>query len=657
VEKRIKELRRVINRHNRLYYAEGKPEISDSEYDKLVRELRKLENENPGYITEDSPTQKIGAPARAGFEKIRHTASMLSLESVNTEEECLKFDATCKKELGIDSIDYVCEPKLDGLSVELVYEDGLFVRGSTRGDGYVGEDVTENLRTVKNIPKKLKGADIPRRFAVRGEVLIHISDFQELNKKQAESGKNIFANPRNVASGSLRQLDPGITAERKLDIYCYRILDSTGDMPSTQKEMIELLKKAGFKPAPNTKHCESIYDAIKTHHDLEKNRDELDYEIDGVVVKVNDLICQEKLGVRTTNPKWAVAYKFEPRKEITKIENIVVQVGRTGQLTPVALLHPVEVGGVTVSRATLHNMDEIQRLGVKIGDYVKVQRAGDVIPKVNEVMTARRSGKEKGFKMPNKCPSCGSTVEKEDVHYRCSGGFFCPAQLKGAIAHYTSKGAVDIEGLSDKTVEQLYEENLISSVSDIYGLKGGDLLKLEGWKSKKTQNLLNAIETSKDVTLDRFIYGLGIRNVGKHIASLLARKFGDLQKIMSATQEELLGINEIGPEIAESVVRFFRNKRNSEEISKLLEKGVRIRQKVSKGKLADMKIVFTGSLNSFTRSEAKKMVESEGGETLSSVSDTTDLVVAGEKAGSKLDAANKKGIKVITEEEFKQLIA
>ncbi len=655
IKKEIGRLRKDILKHNDLYYAKGKPEISDFEYDKLLKRLKKLEAPHPGYVSPDSPTRRVGAPVKSGFTKVRHTSPMLSLESINEEEECEKFDRTCRKELGVEEIDYVSEPKLDGLSVELVYERGVFVRGVTRGDGFIGEDVTENLKTVKNIPRRLKGARPPERFAVRGEVLMHIRDFQQLNKKQTEAGRDVFANPRNAAAGSLRQLDTRITAQRKLDVYCYRILDFSEEMPLTQKKMISTIKKFGLKTAPDAKHCSIIKEAVRYHNELEKKRDELDYEIDGVVIKVNRFEYQDRLGVRTTNPRWAIAYKFEPRKEITRVENIVVQVGRTGVLTPVALLKPVEVGGVTVSRATLHNMDEIAALDVKIGDYVKVQRAGDVIPNIIEIITAKRTGKEKNFHMPGHCPSCGAPVEKEDVYYRCPEGLTCPAQLKEAIAHYASKDAVDIDGFSGKTVHQLYEEGLIGRISDIYKLKGEDLLKLEGWKEKKTANLLGAIEDSKEAALDRFIFGLGIRNVGKHIAALLADKFGTLDGIKGASTDDLVAIHEIGPEIAESVVSFFKEKKNVQEIKRLMETGVKLREKARKGKLANKKVVFTGTLK-MSRSGAQRLVEKEGGEALSSVSDTTDFVVAGEKAGSKLEKARKKGIKILTEEEFIKLL-
>lgn len=654
-KKQIEKLRKEIKKHNDLYYSKGAPEISDFKYDALMKELKRLEEKHPEYKAEGSPTQTVGAPVRSGFEKAEHFSPMLSLESVNTESEYRKFDETCKKELGVDSLEFVCEPKLDGLSVELVYENGIFTRGVTRGDGLVGEDVTDNLQVVDNVLKKLKGKKVPGHISVRGEMLIHLEDFKKLNKIRSENGKDVFANPRNAAAGAVRNLDPNVTAERNLDVYCYRILDSSDSIPDTHSEMIRFLAGLGLKVVPGADKFEDIDEVIKYHHDLESKRDSLDYEVDGVVVKVNSLEYQVRLGERTNNPRWAVAYKFEPRKEITKVEDIVVQVGRTGVLTPVALLKPVEVGGVTVSRATLHNMDEIERLDVRAGDYVKVQRAGDVIPKVIEVIREKRNEKLRKFVMPGNCPSCGTKVEKEEVHCRCSAGLGCPAQVKEAMAHYASKDAVNIDGVSVRTVEQLYDEGLISTISDIYRLDKKALMRLEGWKEKKADNVIKSIESSKTVSIDRFMFGLGIRNVGKHIASLLAVKFGSIDNIKGATREELLEINEVGPEIAESVISFFRNRNNLAEIEKLFKYGVSLSSKVQGGILAGKKIVFTGSLSTLSRSAAKKIVEDEGGEAASSVSKDTDLVVAGEKAGSKLDKARKEGIKIISEEEFLQL--
>lgn len=657
IKNKIEKLRQEIKRHNALYYIKGEPEISDSKYDAFMRELKDLEERHPEYVSPDSPAKTIGAPIAEKFTKIKHVSSMLSLESVNDISEVKHFEAVCRKEIGHD-IGYICEPKLDGLSIELVYEKGVFLRGATRGDGIIGEDVTLNLKTIPSVPLKLKGAEKLARIAVYGEVLMHIKDFQALNKKQIEEARDVFANPRNAAAGSMRQLDYRITAQRKLYVYCYRILDISGSLIKTQREMLELLKKLGFSVPPKVKYCRNIEEAVFYHHELEKERENLDYEIDGVVIKVNDLSLQAKLGMRTTNPRWAVAYKFEPRKEITRLENIVVQVGRTGVLTPLALLQPVEVGGVTVARASLHNMDQIAKLGVKIGDYVKVERAGDVIPYISEVVKIKRTGKEKEFHMPLKCPSCGTIVEKEDVFYRCPAGLTCPSQLKESMAHYVSKDAVDIAGFSDKTVETLYEKGMIKGVSDIYTLKREDLLDLEGWKEKKTDNILEAIDNAKTIDLDRFIFALGIRNVGRHIASVLADRFGSLLNLMRADKDELVKIREIGPVLAESIKSFFCTKRNVEEIKKLSENGVVIKeQKAKQGKFAGKKIVFTGAFQSMTRREAGEKVEREGGEVVSSVSSTVDFVVRGKDPGSKLAEAKNKNINILTEQEFKILLS
>lgn len=656
IKHKIEVLRKTLARHNELYHVKAEPEISDAKYDALMRELKALEEIYPEYITPDSPTQTVGAPVPDKFVKVEHLSPMLSLESVNDDEGVEHFDRTCSKESG-SQISYVCEPKLDGLSIELVYKNGKFVRGSTRGNGRFGEDVTLNLKTIRDVPQRLKGDCVPRHISVCAEVVMHIKDFQQLNKIQVEQGKDTFANPRNVAAGSMRQLDYRITAQRKLRVYCYRILSISDGLTETQEKALELLKKLGFCVVPKAKLCRDIKGVISYYHIMENERDSLDYEIDGIVVKVNEIAMQEKLGTRTNNPRWAIAYKFRPRKEITRVEDIVVQVGRTGVLTPVALLQPVEVGGVTVARATLHNMDQIEKLGIRIGDYVKVERAGDVIPYVSEVEVSRRRGDEKTFHMPAKCPACGAKIEKENVFYRCPAGLACPSQLKETITHYAAKDASDIEGFSEKTVEQLFDSGLIRKISDIYTLKRDDLLALEGWKEKKTDNILRAIIKSKEISLGRFIFGLGIKNVGSHIANVLADIFVTLEKIMSADKEELTLVKEIGPEIAESITAFFRAKQNIEEISRLKNIGLRIHSAADNkdGKFKSKKIVLTGTLQSMTRAEAKRIIESQGGEVLSSVTSSTDFVVAGEKPGSKIDDAKKKGIKIISETGFKNL--
>lgn len=658
IKKRIKDLRRSIEKHNDLYYNRGASEVSDAAYDEMVRELKELEKRSPEYLSDDSPTRRVGSPVGEKLRKVRHYSPMLSLESVNTEEGARHFDASCRKVLtGV--VEYACEPKLDGLSIELVYENGVFVRGATRGDGIEGEDVTANIKTIASVPRVLKGSVIPSHIAVRGEVIMLISDFQKLNKKQIEEGKEPYANPRNVAAGSLRQLDPLVTAGRELRVYCYGILDISGSMPLTQSEAFEFMSKLGFVPAPDSMVCHGIEEAIAYHHNMEEKRDGLGLEIDGIVIKINDMASQNMLGRRTTNPKWAVAYKFRARKEITKVEDIVVQVGRTGVLTPLALLSPVDVGGVTVSRATLHNMDQINKLGLKIGDMVRVERAGDVIPYVSEVVPGKRNGTEKNFKMPKECPSCGTPLEKEDVFYRCPAGLTCPAQIKEAICHYSSKEAADIEGFSDKSVELLYEKGIVKRISDIYAIKKDSVLGLEGWKEKKTEKLLEAIERSKNIPLDRFILALGIRNVGRHIARVLACNFGSLDKIMSSSEQNLTAIREIGPETAGYILGFFKDKKNREEISALISRGVKVgtyKKNVS-GKLSGKRIVFTGSLMGISREDARKMAESEGAIVVSAVGADTDIVVAGEAAGSKLKKAEKLGIRTIGQEDFEKMIS
>ncbi|MDD3088753.1 MAG: NAD-dependent DNA ligase LigA [Candidatus Omnitrophica bacterium] len=657
IKKHINELRREIKRHNALYYTSGVPEISDSRYDELMRELKKLEKKHPEYASDDSPTRTVGAPVADKLSKVKHVSPMLSLESVNNEEDAMHFGETCRKELGKEPC-FVCEPKLDGLSIELVYENGEFVRGVTRGDGQTGEDVTLNIKTIDSVPSKLKGKNVPGMIALRGEVMMHISDFHEMNKAQIDKGDEPFANPRNAAAGSMRQLDWRITAGRKLRVYCYQVLECSDGSPATQSEALGILKDLGFITSPGAKAVKSMDEALSYHHLMEKKRDSLDYEIDGVVIKVDALRDQEKMGMRSTNPRWAVAYKFRPRKEVTRVDNIIVQVGRTGVITPLALLCPVEVGGVTVSRATLHNMDQVERLGVMIGDHVKVERAGDVIPYVSEVLKDKRSGSEKPFRMPDRCPSCGEKLEKEDVFYRCPAGLSCPAQVKESMIHFASKDAADIEGMSEKTVEQFFKEGLIRSVADIFSLKADDILRLEGWKEKKTLNLLKAIEKAKKITFDRFIFALGIKNVGRHIAVLLALKFGSLEALKAASEAELKEVEEVGPEVARSVRSFFSEKRNCSEIERLLRTGLEVAESPRKsgGKLAGKRFVFTGTLVSLSRSEAEKLVEADGGISASSVSSDTDYVVAGEKAGSKLEEARKKGVKVISEDEFRKMI-
>ena len=659
-KKRIEELRKLIWHHNYLYYVLNQPEISDAEYDALMDELKMLEEKFPDLITPDSPTQRVGAPPAEEFKTVRHVKPMLSLDTAMKSEEVKKFDERIKKELMVDKVEYVAEPKLDGLSVELIYENGKYKQGSTRGDGINGEDVTENIKTIRAVPLVLRGKDIPSFLAVRGEVILSINDFEKLNEQLIKKGEQPLANPRNAAAGSLRRLDPRETAERPLDIFFYEILGIEGKVVTNQWETLQLLKGWGLKVNPYAKKCEDIDEAIAYHDEMAEKREELEYEIDGIVIKVNDFDFQERIGTKTRSPRWAIAYKFPPREEITKIMNIVVGVGRTGTLTPVALLKPVDVKGVTVSRATLHNQDFIDQMDVRIGDTVKVARAGDVIPEVVAVLKEKRTGKEKKFHIPEKCPVCNADVVRDGAFYRCTGGLSCPAQLKRAIAHFASKAAMDIDGLGGKTVDLFVESGLIKRVSDLYNLRKEDLLELPRFAEKSVDNLLHAIEESKGRNLARFIYALGIPNVGEHIARLLAKKFGSLENLMNASEEELLSIHEIGPEIAESVVAFFNEKHNREEIERLRKAGVKattmVEERKEKAILEGKTFVFTGALQSFSRDEAKAIVEELGGRASSSVSKKTDFVVVGENPGSKYEKAKKLGVKIITEEEFKKMI-
>lgn len=660
-KKRIEELRKLIRHHDYLYYVLNKPEISDAEYDKLMRELQQLEEMYPEFITPDSPTQRVGAPPAEEFKTVAHLKPMLSLDNAFNEEEMRRFDERIKRELGKEDVIYTAEPKLDGLSVELVYENGVFVRGSTRGDGYNGEDVTENLKTIRAVPLRLREGKygIPRLLAVRGEVIMHIHDFEELNKKLIERGEEPLANPRNAAAGSLRRLDPKETAERPLDIFFYEIMVVEGLKINTQWEALEHLREWGLKTNPLVKRCKNIDEVIEYYNEMKEKREQLSYEIDGIVVKVDNLEDQEKLGIKARSPRWAIAYKFPPREKITQVMDIIVQVGRTGTLTPVALLKPVDVSGVTVSRATLHNFDYIREKDVRIGDWVKVIRAGDVIPEVVEVIKEKRTGKEKIFQMPDKCPVCGSHVVREGAYYRCTGGLSCPAQLKRSIAHYASKGAMDIEGLGPKIVDLLVDKGLVKRISDLYKLTIPDLLRLPGFALKSAKNLIESIEKSKERSLDRFIYALGIPNVGEHMAKVLAERFKTLDNLMNAREIELLAVPEVGPETAKSIVDFFREPKNREEIQRLKELGVKAtfeKMEKKEGILKGKVFVFTGALKSFTRDEAKRIVEELGGRAASSVSRNVDYVVVGENPGSKYERAKQLGLKIINEEEFKKLI-
>ncbi|HLB05429.1 MAG TPA: NAD-dependent DNA ligase LigA [Thermodesulfobacteriota bacterium] len=658
--KRIEFLCEEINRHNYLYYILDSPEISDAEYDRLLRELEELEKKFPDLVTPDSPTQRVGVAPLAEFGTVKHTIPMISLQNAFTEEEAREFDAKVKRFLHTtQDIEYVAEPKIDGLAIELVYENGIFTVGSTRGDGETGENVTQNLRTIKTIPLKLfkpKAGAIPRKLEVRGEVYMKLRDFNKLNKRREGAGEPLFANPRNAAAGSVRQLDSKVTAGRPLDIFCYGVGVVEGLKLSTHWEILETLKSLGFKINPLIKRCKNIEEALTFHREIEEKRESLDYEIDGVVLKVNSLRLQEELGEISRSPRWAMAYKFPPRQETTRVIDIQVGVGRTGALTPVAIMEPVNVGGVTVSRATLHNQDEINRKDVRIEDTVVVQRAGDVIPEVVMVVKSRRVPHAKPYIMPEKCPSCGSHVVKEEVVWRCPN-VSCPAQVKESIRHFASKGGMDIEGLGYKHIEQMVDKGIIKDSADIYYLTKNDILGLERFADKSAQNIIDSIEKSRNTTLPRLIYSLGIRDVGEHTAKLLAKEFGTIDALKTAKYDDLIKIREVGPEVAKSILAFFAEERNLKFIDKLIKGGITYEaEKTKKGGPLDGKLfVFTGALKGFTRDEAEKIVESLGGRATTSVSKKTDYVVAGEEAGTKLDKARELGVKVITEKEFKAL--
>ncbi len=663
--KRVEWLREEIRKHNYYYYVLDSPIISDAEYDALMRELQELEEQFPELYDPTSPTQKVGAPPAEEFKPVRHTLPMLSLDNAFTEDEVREFDQRVRKLTGLDQVEYLAEPKYDGVAVELVYENGVFTVGSTRGDGEVGEDVTNNLKTIKAVPlvlRKPPGREIPEKLAVRGEVYMEIEDFKRLNREQEEKGEQPFANPRNAAAGSLRQLDPKVTAQRPLKIFFYDVGETVGIEFKTQEEVLKTLPEFGLRTNPRFRKSLGIDGVIQFYHELLEERESLPYEADGVVIKVNDFALRPVLGVKARSPRWAIAFKFPARQATTRIKDIVLQVGRTGAITPVAILEPVELSGATISRATLHNQEEIERKDIRIGDLVLIERAGDVIPEVVKPIVEARTGQEKKFVMPRRCPVCGSELVRpeDEVVYRCPN-ISCPARIKESIRHFASKEAMDIEGLGDRLVAQLVDKGLIQDVADIYYLKKEDLLGLERMGEKSAQNLLNAIERSKRRPLSRFIYALGIRHVGAVIAEILAKRYRTIEELMEATEEELLSLEEIGPKVARSIVEFFANERNRETIRKLLAAGVtplpeaEIEERPKP--LAGKRFVFTGALKEFTRHEAEELVRALGGETASSVSRRTDYVVVGENPGSKLLRARELGIKTLSEEEFKELIA
>lgn len=660
-QERITALRREIRHHDHLYYGKDRPEISDAAYDRLFHELLELETAYPDLVTSDSPTQRVGAPPKDELTKVSHEKPMLSLDSITDREDVLAFAARMRRELETEDITYTAEPKFDGLSVELVYEHGAFVRGATRGDGRTGEDVTVNLRTIRALPLQLQHDPVPpSHLVVRAEVYMRLDEFQSLNRRMTERGDEAFANPRNAAAGSLRMLDSRVTASRPLTVTCYDIMALSGAAPATHWEELEALASWGLPVPAHRRRCRSIEEVLSFHEATDAMREALPFEIDGIVVKVDRRDWQDQLGSKSRSPRWAIAYKFAPRKEITVIQDIVVSVGRTGTLTPLALLKPVEVGGVTISRATLHNADDVARKDVRVGDSVKVERAGDVIPAIAERVIVPDEQRREPFVMPEHCPVCGSAVAREGAYFYCTGQTVCVAQLKGAIEHFASKHALDIDGMGKKTVAQLVDRGLVRNLADLYTITKEQLLTLEGFADRSATLLLQSIERSKSVTLDRLLMGLGIRQVGQHIARVLAKQFGTLPAILGATEEEFLQVHEIGPEIAASLASFVGEDRNRQVIAGLVERGLSIAAPAAWARagsqaLADQTFVFTGSLATLGRDEAKQLVEQQGGRVSSSVSKKTSYVVAGAEPGSKLDQARKLGVRVLSEEEFTAL--
>lgn len=663
VIKRVTRLRSEINEHNYRYYILDEPAIPDAEYDRLLRELQAIETQYPQLITSDSPTQRVGATPTRAFKEVKHDVPMLSLDNAFTEEELIAFERRIKDRLHSEAtIEFACEPKLDGVAISLLYEEGVFVRGATRGDGYTGEDITSNIRTIPTVPLQLRGKHFPKRLEVRGEVYMPKERFKKLNEQLRENGEKVFVNPRNAAAGSLRQLDPRITAKRPLEMFCYGIGSREGlQHLKTHSGVIEQLKAWGLRVCLDTKVVDGAEGCLSYYEYMMAKRPDLPYEIDGIVYKVNLVDLQERLGFVARAPRWAIAHKFPAQEEMTVVEAVEFQVGRTGILTPVARLKPVFVGGVTVSNATLHNMDEVQRKDVRVGDTVIIRRAGDVIPEIVSVINDKRPPNAKNIKLPKQCPVCGSEVLKPEgeAAARCEGGLICAAQRKEAIKHFASRKAMDINGLGDKLVEQLVDIGLIHDVADLYAITQEQLENLERMAEKSASNLITAITASKKTTLSRFIYALGIREVGEATALNLAQHFRELEKLMAADEEKLQTVTDIGPVVAAHVAAFFRQKHNIEIIDKLMRYGVHwpaVKVTQTAQPFTGQTFVLTGTLESMTRDEATAALQRLGAKVSGSVSKKTAYVVAGSEAGSKLTQAEKLGVKVLDEKQFMQML-
>ena len=656
-QKRIEELRQLLNQYNYEYHVLDQPSVPDAEYDRMMNELINLEEENPELKTEDSPTQRVGGPPLEGFQKVEHRVPMLSLGNAFGEDDLKDFDRRVRERIG-ENFSYVCELKIDGLAVSLIYEDGVFVRGATRGDGTVGEDITQNLKTIPAIPLRLKENV---SMEVRGEAYMPKPSFMKLNEAREKNEQDLFANPRNAAAGSLRQLDPKIAASRNLSIFVYGVGTVEGKEISAHSSGLDFLKDLGFKTNPEWKRCDTIDDVIDYIGGWSEKRPDLSYEIDGIVVKVDALSQQEELGFTAKSPRWAIAYKFPAEEVVTKLLDIQLNVGRTGVVTPTALLEPVLVAGTTVQRASLHNEDLIREKDIKIGDYVVVKKAGDIIPEVVSVLEERRTGDEKDFSMPEQCPECKSDLVRleEEVALRCINPK-CPAQLREGLIHFVSRNAMNIDGLGERVITQLFREELIHDVADIYQLTHDQLIELERMGEKSVSNLLEAIRVSKDNSLEKLLFGLGIRHVGAKAARTLAQQFGSMDSLVQASIEDLEAINEVGQKMADSVVRYFQNEEVHELIDELKDAGVNMVYKGPKpvaveeidSVFAGKTVVLTGKLEQLSRGEAKKKLEEQGAKVTGSVSKSTDLVIAGEDAGSKLEKAESLGIDVWSENRF-----
>jgi DNA ligase (NAD+) len=669
IVERVKKLREEIEYHNYRYYVLDSPVISDAEYDALMHELRELEAKYPELITPDSPTQRVGFKPAEGFKEVPHREPMLSLDDAMEESEVIEFDRRIKRFLNLPEnmpIEYTVEPKIDGLAIELVYEQGALRVGATRGDGYLGEDVTNNLKTIKTIPLRLRkfsedAPEIPPRIDVRGEVYMTKEEFKKINEERIARKEIPFANPRNAAAGSLRQLDPQVTAKRKLDLFCYGVGYTEGYTFKTQWEVLQTLPKWGLKVNPMVKLASNIEEAIQYHKEIQRIRDSLPYEIDGIVIKVNDLALWERLGTKARSPRYALAYKFQPTQSTTQLIDVVFQVGRTGAVTPVAILKPVKIGGVVVERATLHNEDFIKNLDIRIGDHVLVQRAGDVIPEIVMPIKEKRTGQEREIHFPTHCPICGSKLVKKsgEAVWRCPNRS-CYAQGVRRIMHFASRNAMNIEGLGTKVAQALVDKEMVQTPADLYYLKIEDFMKLPGFAYKKAKNLRDGIEKSKKTTLGRFLFALGIRHVGEAMAQLLAERFKSLDKLIQASMADLTAIPGVGPEAAKSIVEFFRDEENQRMIEKLLQAGITFEEEEKEEALPKvlegLTFVFTGALRSFSREEAKEIVTKLGGKATDSVSRNVNYVVVGEEPGSKYQKALSLGIKTLNEEEFLKLL-